>query len=196
MKSKTKWIVNTLLFGGIVAILVAIALPQFAAYRGGPSINTSYSPPIYNEVEVCPTYAKFNTEAYDYLQEHPFLKVEQNPLSSVNPPRPAVDKPREVQWVQPGRDITKIMEVDADHDDPLALSPRERLMEVCPETDQLIQMLQRMGFHVEEHIQHMEKLLHQFGPETFRTGVLIAIKEKKPVAAELSHILKNLNKEI
>ncbi len=82
MKSKTKWIVNTLLFGGIAAIVVAIALPQFAAYRGGPSTNTSYSPPIYIEEEVCPTYAKFNTEAYDYLQEHPFLNVEQNPLST------------------------------------------------------------------------------------------------------------------
>ena len=82
MKSKTKWIVNTLLFGGIAAIVVAIILPQFAAYRGGPSINTSYCPPVYIEEEVCPTYAKFNTEAYDYLQEHPFLKVEQNPLST------------------------------------------------------------------------------------------------------------------
>ena len=67
MKSKTNYILYIFLFAGIAAILVAIALPQFAAYRGGPSTNTSYSPPIsppiYNEEEVCPTYAKFNTEA-------------------------------------------------------------------------------------------------------------------------------------
>ena len=82
MKSKTNYILYIFLFAGIAAILVAIAIPQFAAYRAGPSTNTAYSPPIYNEVEVCPTYAKFNTEAYNYLPENPFLKAKQNPLST------------------------------------------------------------------------------------------------------------------
>jgi Ca-activated chloride channel family protein len=82
MKSKTKWIVNTLLFGVIATIVAAIVIPQFATYRSSGGINTAYKPPIYEEAEVCPTYAKFNTEAYDYLQEHPFLNVGQNPLST------------------------------------------------------------------------------------------------------------------
>ena len=80
MKSKTKWIVNTLLFGGILAIVAAIALPQFAAYRGGGP-NHVYNP-IHHEVEFRPTYPEFNTEAYHYLAENPFLKARQNPLST------------------------------------------------------------------------------------------------------------------
>ena len=80
MKSKTKCIVNTLVFAGILAIIAAIALPQFAAYRGGGS-NHAYTP-SHHEVEFRPTYAKFNTEAYNYLPENPFLKAKQNPLST------------------------------------------------------------------------------------------------------------------
>jgi Ca-activated chloride channel family protein len=82
MKSKTKFITYTVLFLGILAIIVALAIPQFATYRSSGTRNISFNPPIYYEEEVCPTYTKFNTEAYDYLQEHPFLKVAQNPLST------------------------------------------------------------------------------------------------------------------
>jgi len=80
MKRKTRFITYTVLFLGILAIIVAIAIPQFATYRCGPSKNTAYSPPIYYEEEVCPTYTKFNTEAYDYL--HHFLT-----LSKIHFPR-------------------------------------------------------------------------------------------------------------
>ncbi len=65
MKSNTKFILNTLLLLGMLAIIAAIAIPQFAAYRSSGGQNVVYNNPIQHEVEFRPTYTAFNTEAYD-----------------------------------------------------------------------------------------------------------------------------------
>ncbi|MFH1349729.1 MAG: VWA domain-containing protein [Pseudomonadota bacterium] len=80
-----------LLFMGLVTILIAIAIPQFSAYRGG-SYSSTYNPIDYAQISssksLLPELSTaergpaFNTEEYDRIYENRFKDASQNPLST------------------------------------------------------------------------------------------------------------------
>jgi Ca-activated chloride channel family protein len=63
-----------------IVIVLAVTVPRFASYRAkGSGVVCA---PTCSEEQIGTSYTEFNTEAYDYLPENPFLSVEQNPLST------------------------------------------------------------------------------------------------------------------
>ena len=95
--------------------------------------------------------------------------------------------------IRPGKDITKVIAVSKDciNSDE---NPRDRLIRSCAEVEELLNELGKLGYHEDSQISQMINLLDKFGDETFRFGVQLAIREKKPVTAHLFQTLERLRR--